>query len=119
VEATAERATLIAVDTEVEELDDGLLDQLLGALRLDRDDLDPVMRPALVHGGNLHPLVPVRDGVLERLDRVCTPWVSDIHELLFLSVAEIFFLTIGRRDPFLNGDAQRPDTRGCVTSGSP
>ncbi|WP_456818248.1 PhzF family phenazine biosynthesis protein [Cellulomonas sp. URHB0016] len=58
VEVTAERATLVAVDTEVEDLDDGLLDELLKALRLDRGDLDAVMRPALVHGGNLHPLVP-------------------------------------------------------------
>lgn len=68
VEVTTERATLVAVDTEVEDLDDGLLDELLTALRLDRGDLDPVMRPALVHGGNLHPLVAVRAGVLERLD---------------------------------------------------
>jgi PhzF family phenazine biosynthesis protein len=68
VEVTAEQATLVAVDTTVEDLDDTLLDQLLSALRLDRGDLDPDMRPALVHGGNLHPLVVVRHGVLERLD---------------------------------------------------
>ena len=68
VEVSPQRATLVAVDTEVDELDDRLVDELLAALRLHRSDLDPVMRPALVHGGNLHPLVPVRDGVLERLD---------------------------------------------------
>ena len=68
VEVTRERATLVAVDTEVEALDGGLLDELLSALRLARGDLDPALRPALVHGGNLHPLVPVRDGVLARLD---------------------------------------------------
>jgi PhzF family phenazine biosynthesis protein len=68
VEADPDRATLVAVDTPVEDLDGDLLDALLGALRLDRADLDPAMRPALVHGGNLHPLVVVRGGVLERLD---------------------------------------------------
>ncbi|MEZ0449923.1 PhzF family phenazine biosynthesis protein [Cellulomonas sp. ICMP 17802] len=68
VEATTERATLVAVETPIEELDDALLDELLRALRLDRGDLDPAMRPALVHGGNLHPLVAVRAGVLGRLD---------------------------------------------------
>ena len=68
VEVTAEQATLVAVDTQVEDLDHGLLDELLSALRLDRGDLDPQMSPALVHGGNLHPLVPVRDAVLARLD---------------------------------------------------
>lgn len=68
VEVTADRATLVAVNTEVETLDDELVDQVLGTLRLERADLDPAMPPALVHGGNLHPLVPVRAGVLERLD---------------------------------------------------
>ncbi|WP_028050043.1 PhzF family phenazine biosynthesis protein [Cellulomonas sp. URHD0024] len=68
VEVTTERATLVAIDTTVEELDGGFVDELLSAVRLDRRDLDPVMRPALVHGGNLHPLLPVRGGVLERLD---------------------------------------------------
>jgi PhzF family phenazine biosynthesis protein len=68
VEVSPDRATLVAVDTEVEDLDDALLDALLGALRLERTDLDPLRRPALVHGGNLHPLLMVRGGVLERLD---------------------------------------------------
>ena len=68
VEVSSQRATLVAVDTEVEDLDGVLLDELLSALRLDRDALDPAMRPALVHGGNLHPLVVVRPGVLARLD---------------------------------------------------
>ncbi|QHT56453.1 PhzF family phenazine biosynthesis protein [Cellulomonas sp. H30R-01] len=68
VEVSADRATLVAVDTQVEDLDGDLLDALLAALRLDRDDLDPLLPPALVHGGNLHPLVPVRAGVLDRLD---------------------------------------------------
>ncbi|GCD20863.1 oxidoreductase [Cellulomonas algicola] len=68
VEVSADRATLVAVDTHVEDLDGDLLDALLAALRLDREDLDPLLPPALVHGGNLHPLVAVRAGVLDRLD---------------------------------------------------
>lgn len=68
VEVSDRRATLVAVDTTVEELDAGLVDELLSTLRLERSDLDPELPVALVHGGNLHPLVPVRAGVLERLD---------------------------------------------------
>lgn len=68
VEASPQRATLVAVATTVEPLDDDLLDELLAALRLARGDLDPVLPPALVRGGNAHPLVPVRQGVLGRLD---------------------------------------------------
>ena len=45
-----------------------MLGELLAALRLERDDLDPALPPALVHGGNLHPLIAVTAGVLERLD---------------------------------------------------
>jgi PhzF family phenazine biosynthesis protein len=59
---------LIAVDTTVLPLDETLLDELLVALRLDRDDLDPALPPAFIRGGNPHPLVPVRDGVLAGLD---------------------------------------------------
>lgn len=68
VEVTPGRATLVAVDTTIEPLDDGLLDELLDALRLTRVDLDPALPSALVRGGNPHPLVPVRAGVLARLD---------------------------------------------------
>ena len=68
VEVSADRATLVAVETTVELLDDGILDELLAALRLERGDLDPALPPALVRGGNPHPLVAVRDGVLARLD---------------------------------------------------
>jgi PhzF family phenazine biosynthesis protein len=68
VEVASDRATLIAVDTTVEPLDDDLVDELLNALGLGRSDLDPALSPALVRGGNPHPLVPVRDGVLARLD---------------------------------------------------
>ena len=68
VEATPERATLTAVDTSVHPLEDALLDELLEGLRLTRGDLDPDLPPAFVRGGNPHPLVPVREGVLPRLD---------------------------------------------------
>lgn len=68
VEASPQRATLVAVATTVEPLDDDLLDELLAALRLARGDLDPALPPALVRGGNAHPLVPVRQGILGRLD---------------------------------------------------
>ncbi|RHA37801.1 PhzF family phenazine biosynthesis protein [Cellulomonas rhizosphaerae] len=68
VEVTADRATLVAVDTEVQTLADVLVADVLRALRLDASDLDPALPPALVHGGNLHPLLAVRAGVLPRLD---------------------------------------------------
>ena len=45
-----------------------VLDELLAALRLERADLDPQLPPAFVRGGNPHPLIAVRDGVLARLD---------------------------------------------------
>lgn len=68
VEVAPHHATLVAVETTVEPLDEHLLDELLTALRLERADLDPALPPALVRGGNPHPIVPVRDGVLARLD---------------------------------------------------
>lgn len=68
VEVTPHQATLVAVHTPVGPLDDGLLDELLAALRLARGDLDPTLPPALVRGGNLHPILTVRAGVLARLD---------------------------------------------------
>jgi PhzF family phenazine biosynthesis protein len=68
VEVTPEHATLIAVDTTVEPLDEGLLDDLLDALRLARADLDPALPPAMIRGGNPHPLIAVKQGVLEQLD---------------------------------------------------
>jgi len=68
VEVTAEHATLVAVDTTVSSFPEGLVDELLAALRLTRADLDPALPPAFVRGGNPHPIVPVRAGVLARLD---------------------------------------------------
>ena len=68
VEVTPDAATLVAVDSEVLPLADDLLDELLEALGLSRADLDPALPPTFVRGGNPHPIVFVRDGVLERLD---------------------------------------------------
>lgn len=68
VEATAEAATLTAVDTTVEALPGELLEELLAALRLSRRDLDPAFPPAFVRGGNPHPILFVRAGVLAALD---------------------------------------------------
>lgn len=68
VEITTDRATLTAVETTVGALSPELLDELLEALRLTRDDLDPFLPPAFLIGGNPHPLVAVREGVLARLD---------------------------------------------------
>lgn len=68
VEATTDRATLTAVDTTVHALDDDLLAELLDALRLRPTELDPALPPVFVRGGNPHPIVPVRAGVLDHLD---------------------------------------------------
>lgn len=68
VEASAEAATLTAVDTTVEELPGELLEELLAALGLSRGDLDPALPPAFVRGGNPHPILFVRAGVLTSLD---------------------------------------------------
>ena len=68
VEATRDHATLTAVETTVESLDPDLLAELLAALRLDPSNLDPDLPPAMLRGGNPHPLVFVRDGVLPTLD---------------------------------------------------
>jgi PhzF family phenazine biosynthesis protein len=68
VEITADTATLIAVDTTVEPLGEHLLDELLAALGLGRHDLNSALPPAFVRGGNPHPILFVRDGVLAGLD---------------------------------------------------
>lgn len=68
VDVTADAATLTAVDTVVEPLADDLLEELLAALRLSSDDLDPALPAAFLRGGNPHPIVFVREGVLAGLD---------------------------------------------------
>lgn len=68
VAVTADAATLTAVDTVIDPLPDHLLDELLAALRLSRSDLDATLPAAFVRGGNPHPVVFVRAGVLATLD---------------------------------------------------
>ncbi|MBP2216918.1 PhzF family phenazine biosynthesis protein [Arthrobacter sp. CAN_C5] len=68
VEVEPDSATLTAVDTVIAPLSDELLDLLLAALRLSRDDLDPALPPAFVRGANPHPIVFVGPGVLASLD---------------------------------------------------
>jgi len=68
VEATPDAATLVAVDSPVLPLSDELQGELLAALRLSKSDLDPQLPPAFVRGGNPHPIVFVRPGVLATLD---------------------------------------------------
>ena len=111
----------MAVDTEVEELDDGLLDELLGALRLDRGDLDPVMRPALVHGGNLHPLVLVRAGVLERLDHdgdaVLTLQDAQGWDGTVPVVHRLSATRFASRNPFPRGGIREDPATGSAAAG--
>lgn len=68
VEATSGSATLTAVDTVVQPLGDDLVRELLTALRLSPSDLDPALPGAFVRGGNPHPLLFVKSGVLASLD---------------------------------------------------
>jgi PhzF family phenazine biosynthesis protein len=121
VEADAQRATLTAVDTWVDALDEGLLDPLLAALRLDRGDLDPDLRPALVHGGNLHPLVPVRAGVLERLDhdgdavlalQDAQGWDGTVPVVRRLSATRF-----ASRNPFPRGGIREDPATGSAAAG--
>ena len=121
VEVSTSRATLTAVDTTVLPLDDALLAELLDALRLKPDDLDPELPPAFIRGGNPHPLVPVRAGVLERLDH-------DAEALLALQnregwdgtvpvvhrVAELLFES---RNPFPRGGIREDPATGSAAAG--
>jgi PhzF family phenazine biosynthesis protein len=68
VDVTSEQATLVAVETTIEPLPSSLRGELLEALGLTESDLDPALPAAFLRGGNPHPIVFVRDGVLERLD---------------------------------------------------
>jgi PhzF family phenazine biosynthesis protein len=68
VDVSPGAATLTAVDSSVESLPKALLRELLAALRLDADDVDVSLPGAFVRGGNPHPIVFVRAGVLDRLD---------------------------------------------------
>lgn len=121
VEVAPDRATLTAVDTVVEPLADHLLGELLDALRMSRSDLDPLLPPAFIRGGNPHPLVPVRDGVLARLDHDSETvlalqdregWdgtVPVVHR-----VAESHFVS---RNPFPRGGIREDPATGSAAAG--
>jgi PhzF family phenazine biosynthesis protein len=110
VEARDGRATLLAVDTPVEPLAADLLDALLAALRLTRARLDPALPPALVHGGNTHPLVVVADAAaLDGLD-------PDAAALLALQDREGWDGTVPvlRRTSATTFESRNPFPRGGI-----
>ena len=121
VEVTPGRATLVAVSTEVEPLDDGLVDDLLRALRLDAGDLDPALPPALVHGGNLHPLIAVRAGVLPRLDHdgEAVLAVQDAHgwDGTVPVVERLAPTRFASRNPFPRGGIREDPATGSAAAG--
>ena len=121
VEVTPDAATLTAVDTTVEALGDNLLDELLAALRLVRSDLDPALPPAFVRGGNPHPVVFVREGVLASLDH-------DADAVLRLQNREGWDGTtpvvhrispdrFGSRNPFPRGGIREDPATGSAAAG--
>lgn len=121
VEISHQQATLVAVETTVTELADDLLDELLAALRIARADLDPALPPALVRGGNLHPLVLVREGVLVQLDH-------DAEALLRLQnrqgwdgtvpvVHRIDQTRFASRNPFPRGGIREDPATGSAAAG--
>lgn len=62
-------ATLTSVPPAVRELPDALLDELLGALRWAREDLDPALPPRIAYAGAHHPvLAAARSERLAALD---------------------------------------------------
>ncbi|MET1052801.1 MAG: PhzF family phenazine biosynthesis protein [Mycetocola sp.] len=68
VDVTKDAATLTAVDTTTHPLGHDKREELLVALRLRDADLDPELTPAFIRGGNPHPIVFVREGLLATLD---------------------------------------------------
>jgi PhzF family phenazine biosynthesis protein len=121
VVADEESAAFTAVETPVEPLDPALLAELLAALRLDAADLDPALPAALIHGGNLHPLIAVNPGVLERLDH-------DADAVLALQDREGWDgtvpvvhrtgeLTFRSRNPFPRGGIREDPATGSAAAG--
>lgn len=121
VEVTLDAATLTAVGTVVEPLADQLLEELLAALRLSRGDLDPALPTAFVRGGNPHPIVFVREGVLATLDH-------DAEAVLILQDREgwdgtipvVHRISAGRfasRNPFPRGGIREDPATGSAAAG--
>ncbi|MFE9772950.1 PhzF family phenazine biosynthesis protein [Streptomyces sp. NPDC005931] len=62
-------ATLVSVAPQTKPLADDVLDELLGALRWSRGDMDPALPPRVAYAGAWHPIVGVSDrGRLAGLD---------------------------------------------------
>jgi PhzF family phenazine biosynthesis protein len=61
-------ATLVSVPPVLTELDPGVRAELLTALRLTEDDLDPHLPIRVSYSGNHHPIVGVPPAVLDHLD---------------------------------------------------
>ena len=121
VEVAPHQATMVAVHTTIEPLDDEVLDELLEALQLERSDLDPALGPALARGGNPHPIVPVREGVLSRLDH-------DAEAVLRLqerqgwdgTIAVVHRIDTARfasRNPFPRGGVREDPATGSAAAG--
>jgi PhzF family phenazine biosynthesis protein len=121
VESSASRATLTAVDTTVAPLDPEVLAELVAALGLEDSDLDPDLPPAFIRGGNPHPLVPVRAGVLDRLDH-------DAEAVLRLQDAQGWDGTVpvvhrlsttvfASRNPFPRGGIREDPATGSAAAG--
>lgn len=121
VEVAGDRATLVAVDTPIEPLHPDLVADLLRALRLDPSDLDPALPPALVHGGNLHPLLAVRAGVLDRLDHDgdAVLALQDAHgwDGTVPVVERLSATRFASRNPFPRGGIREDPATGSAAAG--
>ena len=62
-------ATLVSAPTSVRTIPDATVDELLAALRLDPDDLDPLLPIRVAYSGNHHPIVAVTARALDHLDQ--------------------------------------------------
>lgn len=121
VVADGDSASFTAVPTPVEPLDDSVLEELLDALRLRRDQLDPALPPALVHGGNLHPLLAVVPGVLDGLDHDADA-VLAIQDRLGWDgtvpvVERLDALHFASRNPFPRGGIREDPATGSAAAG--
>ena len=61
-------ATLVSVPTSLAVIDDAVIEDLLAALNLDVDDLDPLLPIRVAYSGNHHPIVAVTARALDGLD---------------------------------------------------
>lgn len=61
-------ATLVSVPTSLEVIDEATIEDLLTALNLDVDDLDPLLPIRVAYSGNHHPIVAVTARALDALD---------------------------------------------------